>query len=233
MTSLPVKRNNFSAQTLNSDKYLCPPPSLYASPMRYHVFMKQNDKIKTYLFFGIPGSGKTNVLFKFLRQKILKEKQRRNGKIIEPPYEVLSFNSFNICASEMCRKICRMMSVPCKAEISKTPKDYSYNSYSPDKTYFVDTSGKLGDQKSVYNFFSKSAFAAKCFLAIPAIIDLQILSEILEQYSFLKDFQVVLTFCDFANDKRMNLISKFLEFRKIKIAARNNSGTIDGSLEFL
>ena len=192
--------------------------------------MKQDDKIKIYLLFGIPGSGKTNVLFKFLRQKILKERRRCNSKMTEPPYEVLSFNSFNICAGEMCRKICRMMSVPCKAEISKAPEDYSYRA---DKTYFVDTSGNLGKQKSVYDFFSKSVFAAKCFLAVPAIIDLQILSGLLEQYSFLKDFQVVLTFCDFANDKKINQISEFFESRKIRIAARNTSGIIDGSLEFL
>ena len=78
-----------------------------------------------------------------------------------------------------------MMSVPCKTEISKAPEDYSY---SPDKTYFIDTSGNLGKQKSVYDFFSKSVFAAKCFLAVPAIIDLQILSGILEQYSLFKGF---------------------------------------------
>lgn len=148
----------------------------------------------------------------------------------EPPYEVISFNGFNICAGEMCRKICRMMSVPCKTEISKAPEDYSYRA---DKTYFVDTSGNLGKQKSVYDFFSKSVFAAKCFLAVPAIIDLQILSGILNQYSFLKDFQVVLTFCDFANDKKINHISEFFESRKIRIAARNTSGIIDESLEFL
>lgn len=194
------------------------------------LLMKQDDKIRTYLFFGIPGSGKSNVLFKFLRQKVIEEKRRNKSKIIEPPYEVVSFNSFNICASEMCQKICHMMSVPCKAEISKTPKDYRY---SPDKTYFIDTSGKLGEQKSVYDFFSKSAFAAKYFLAIPAVIDLQILSGILELYSFLKDFQVVLTFCDFADDKKMNQISKLLKSLKIKIAGLNTSGTIDGSLEFL
>ena len=198
-------------------------------PFVIMLLMKQDDKIRTYLFFGIPGSGKSNVLFKFLRQKILEEKRHSNGKMTESPYEVLSFNSFNICAGEMCRKICRMMSVTCKAEISKAPKDYSY---SPNKTYFVDTSGKLGDQKAVYDFFSKSAFAAKCFLAIPAIIDLQILSGILEQYSFLKDFKVVLTFCDFANDKKINQISKFFESNKIKITARNTSGTINDSLEF-
>lgn len=205
-------------------------PSLYASLMRYHARMKQDDKIRSYLFFGITGSGKTNVLFKFLRQKILEKKRRVNGNMTEPPYEVIPFNSFNICAEEMCRKICRIMSVPCKTGISKTPKDYSY---SPDKTYFIDTSGKLGEQKSVYDFFSKSAFAAKYFLAIPAVIDLQILSGILELYSFLKDFQVVLTFCDFADDKKMNQISKLLKSLKTKIAARNTSGTIDGSLEFL
>lgn len=205
-------------------------PSLYASPMRYYLLMKQDDKIRIYLFFGIPGSGKSNVLFKFLRQKILEKKRRVNGNMTEPPYEVISFNDFNICAGEMCRKICRMMSVPCKAEISKTPKDYSY---SPDKTYFIDTSGKLDEQKSVYDFFSKSDFAAKYFLAIPAVIDLQILSGILEQYSFLKDFQIVLSFCDFADDKKMNQVSKFLESQKIKIAGLNTSGTIDGSLEFL
>lgn len=206
-------------------------PSLYASLIRYHVLMNQNDKIKIYLFFGIPGSGKTNVLFKFLRQKILEEKRRGNGNMTErSPYEVISFNSFNICAEEMCRKICRMMSVPCKAEISKTPKDYSY---SPDKTYFIDTSGKLDEQKSVYDFFSKSDFAAKYFLAIPAVIDTSVLTGILEEYSFLKDFQIVLTFCDFADDKKMNQISEFFESRKIRIAARNNSGAIDGSLEFL
>ena len=182
------------------------------------------------MFIGIPGSGKSNVLFKFLRQKILEEKRFGNDKRIESPCEVLSFNSFNICAGEMCRKICRMMSVPCKAKVSKTPEDYSY---SPDKKYFIDTSGKLSDQKLVYDFFSKSVFAAKCFLAIPAIIDLQILSGILEQYSFLKDFQVVLTFCDFANDKKINQISEFFESRKIRIEARNTSGIIDGSLEFL
>lgn len=170
------------------------------------------------------------MLFKFLRQKILEEERRVNGKMTEPPYEVISFNSFNICAEEMCRKICRMMSIPCKTGISKTPKDYSY---SPDKKYFIDTSGKLGEQKSVYDFFSKSDFAAKYFLTIPAVIDLQILRGILEQYSFLKDFQVVLTFCDFADGKKMNQISEFFESRKIRIAARNNSGTIDGSLRFL
>ena len=182
------------------------------------------------MFIGIPGSGKSNVLFKFLRQRILEEKRCDNSKKIEQSYEVLSFNDFNICAGEMCRKICRMMSVPCKTEISKAPEDYSYRA---DKTYFVDTSGNLGEQKSVYDFFSKSVFAAKCFLAVPAIIDLQILSGILEQYSFLKDFQVVLTFCDFTNDKKINQISEFFESRKIRIAARNNSSTIDGSLEFL
>lgn len=170
------------------------------------------------------------MLFKFLRKRILEEKRCDNSKKIEQSYEVISFNDFNICAGEMCRKICRMMSVPCKTEISKAPEDYSY---SPDKTYFVDTSGDLGKQKSVYDFFSKSVFAAKCFLAVPAIIDLQILSGILEQYSFLKDFQVVLTFCDFANDKKINQISEFFESRKIRIAARNTSGIIDGSLEFL
>lgn len=229
--------NGIKLKKYNEEKYTFinsfiknPKPSLYASLIRYHVRMKQDDKIKIYLLFGIPGSGKTNVLFKFLRQKILKEKRRCNEKIIEPPYEVLSFNSFNICAGEMCRKICRMMSVPCKTEISKAPEDYSY---SPDKTYFVDTSGNLGKQKSVYDFFSKPVFAAKCFLAVPAIIDLQILSGILEQYSFLKDFQVVLTFCDFTNDKKINQISEFFESRKIRIAARNTSGIIDGSLEFL
>lgn len=205
-------------------------PSLYASLMRYHARMKQDDKIRSYLFFGITGSGKTNVLFKFLRQKILEKKRRVNGNMTEPPYEVIPFNSFNICAEEMCRKICRIMSVPCKTGISKTPKDYSY---SPDKTYFIDTSGKLGEQKTVYDFFSKSDFAAKYFLAIPAVIDLQILSGILEQYSFLKDFQIVLSFCDFADDKKMNQVSKFLESQKIKIAGLNTSGTIDGSLEFL
>lgn len=205
-------------------------PSLYASLMRYHARMKQDDKIRSYLFFGITGSGKTNVLFKFLRQKILEKKRRVNGNMTEPPYEVISFNDFNICAGEMCRKICRIMSVPCKAGINKLPKDYSY---SPDKTYFVDTSGNLGKQKSVYDFFSKSVFAAKCFLAVPAIIDLQILSGILEQYSFLKDFQVVLTFCDFANEKKINQISEFFESRKIRIEARNTSGIIDESLEFL
>ena len=170
------------------------------------------------------------MLFKFLRQRILEEKRCDNSKMTEPPYEVVSFNSFNICAGEMCQKICRMMSVPCKTEISKAPEDYSY---SPDKKYFIDTSGNLGKQKSVYDFFSKSIFAAKCFLAVPAIIDLQILSGILDQYSFLKDFQVVLTFCDFANDKKINQISEFFESRKIRIAARNTSGIIDESLEFL
>lgn len=198
--------------------------------MHYYMLMKQDDKTRTYMFIGIPGSGKSNVLFKFLRQKILEEKRFDNDKRIEPPCEVISFNDFNICAGEMCRKICRMMSVPCKTEISKAPEDYSYRA---DKTYFVDTSGNLGKQKSVYDFFSKSVFAAKCFLAVPAIIDLQILSGILEQYSFLKDFQVVLTFCDFANDKKINQISEFFESRKIRIAARNTSGIIDGSLEFL
>ena len=207
-----------------------PKPSLYASLMHYYMLMKQDNKTRTYMFIGIPGSGKSNVLFKFLRQRILEEKRCDNSKKIEQSYEVLSFNDFNICAGERCRKICRMMSVPCKTEISKAPEDYSY---SPDKTYFVDTSGNLGKQKSVYDFFSKSVFAAKCFLAVPAIIDLQILSGILEQYSFLKDFQVVLTFCDFANDERMKQISEFFESRKIRIAARNNSSTIDGSLEFL
>lgn len=103
--------------------------------------MKQNDKIGTYLFFGIPGSGKSNVLFKFLRQKIPEKKRHDNGKMTKPSYEVISFNKFNICAAEICRKTCRMMSVPCKTDISKTPKDYSY---SLDKAYFVDTSGKLG-----------------------------------------------------------------------------------------
>lgn len=207
-----------------------PEPSLYASLMHYYMLMKQDNKTRTYMFIGIPGSGKTNMLFKFLRRKVIDEKRRGNGKIIEPPYEVVSFNSFNICAGEMCRKICRMMSVPCKTEISKAPEDYSY---SPDKKYFIDTSGKLSDQKLVYDFFSKSVFAAKCFLAVPAIIDLQILSGILEQYSFLKDFQVVLTFCDFADDKKINQISEFFESRKIRIAARNTSGIIDESLEFL
>lgn len=205
-------------------------PSLYASLMRYHARMKQDDKIRSYLFFGITGSGKTNVLFKFLRQKILEKKRRVNGNMTEPPYEVISFNDFNICAGEMCRKICRIMSVPCKAGINKLPKDYSY---SPDKTYFIDTSGKLGEQKTVYDFFSKSDFAAKYFLAIPAVIDTSVLTGILEEYSFLKDFQIVLTFCDFADDKKMNQISEFFESRKIRIAARNNSGAIDGSLEFL
>lgn len=194
------------------------------------MLMKQDNKTRTYMFIGIPGSGKSNVLFKFLRQKILEKRRHDNGKMTEPPYEVISFNGFNICAGEMCRKICRMMSVPCKAKVSKTPEDYSY---SPNKKYFIDTSGDLGKQKSVYDFFSKSVFAAKCFLAVPAIIDLQILSGILEQYSFLKDFQVVLTFCDFANDKKINQISEFFESRKIRIAARNTSGIIDGSLEFL
>lgn len=204
--------------------------SLYATPVRYHVRMKQNDKIGTYLFFGIPGSGKTNVLFKFLRRKVIEEKRCGNGKMTEPPYEVISFNDFNICTGEICQKICRMMSVPCKADINKNPKDYSYSS---DKTYFIDTSGKLGKQKVIYDFFSKSAFSAKCFLAIPAVIDLQILSGILEQYSFLKDFKVVLTFCDFADDKKINQISEFFKSRKVRIAARNNSSTIDGSMEFL
>lgn len=170
------------------------------------------------------------MLFKFLMRKVIEEKRCGNGKMTEPPYEVISFNDFNICTSEICQKICRMMSVPCKAEISKAPEDYNYR---PDKTYFIDTSGKLGDQKLVYDFFSKSAFAAKYFLAIPAIIELQILSGVLEQYSFLKDFQVVLTFCDFANDKKINQISEFFESRKLKIAARNNSGTINDSLKFL
>ena len=169
--------------------------------MHYYILMKQDNKIKTYLFIGIPGSGKSNVLFKFLRQKILEKRRHDNGKMTEPPCEVLSFNDFNICAGEMCRKICRMMSVPCKTEIS--------------------------------DFFSKSVFAAKCFLAVPAIIDLQILSGILEQYSFLKDFQVVLTFCDFATDKKINQLSEFFESRKIKITALNTSGTINGSMEFL
>lgn len=170
------------------------------------------------------------MLFKLLRRKILKEKRRGNGKITEPSYEVISFNSFNICAKEMCRKICRMMSVPCKAKISKIPEDYIYRE---DKTYFVDTSGNLGDQKSVYDFFSKSVFATKCFLAVPAVIDISVLTKILDQYSFLKDFQVVLTFCDFANDKKINQLSEFFQSRKIRIAARNISGTIDGSMEFL
>lgn len=129
--------------------------------------MKQDNKTRTYMFIGIPGSGKSNVLFKFLRQKILEKKRHSNGKMTEPPYEVISFNGFNICASEMCRKICRMMSVPCKTEISKTPEDYSY---SPDKKYFIDTSGKLGDQKLVYDFFSKSIFAAKCFLQFQRLL---------------------------------------------------------------
>ena len=48
-----------------------------------------------------------------------------------------------------------------------------------------------------------------------------------------KDFQVVLTFCDFANEKKINQISEFFESRKIRIAARNTSGIIDESLEFL
>lgn len=198
--------------------------------MHYYMLMKQDNKTRTYMFIGIPGSGKSNVLFKFLRKRILEEKRCDNSKKIEQSYEVISFNGFNICAGEMCRKICRMMSVPCKADINKNPKDYSYRA---DKTYFVDTSGNLGKQKSVYDFFSKSVFVAKCFLAIPAIIDLQILSGILEQYSFLKDFKVVLTFCDFANDKKINQISEFFESRKIRIAARNTSGIIDESLEFL
>ncbi len=229
--------NGIKLKKYNEEKYTFinsftknPKPSLYASLIRYNARMKQDDKIKIYLFFGIPGSGKTNMLFKFLRRKVIDEKRRGNGKIIEPPYEMISFNSFNICAGEVCRKICRMMSVPCKTEISKAPEDYSY---SPDKTYFVDTSGNLGKQKSVYDFFSKSIFVAKCFLAVPAIIDLQILNGILEQYSFLKDFQVVLTFCDFANDKKINQISEFFESRKIRIEARNTSGIIDESLEFL
>lgn len=229
--------NGIKLKKYNEEKYTFinsftknPKPSLYASLIRYHVRMKQDDKIKIYLLFGIPGSGKTNVLFKFLKRKVIEEKRHSNGKMTEPPYEVVSFNSFNICTGEMCQKICRMMSVPCKAEISKAPKDYSYRA---DKTYFVDTSGKLSDQKLVYDFFSKSVFVAKCFLVIPAVIDLQILSGILEQYSFLKDFQVVLTLCDFANDKKINQISEFFESRKIRIAARNTSGIIDGSLEFL
>lgn len=170
------------------------------------------------------------MLFKFLRRKIIEEKRHGNDKKIEPPYEVISFNNFNICAGEMCKKICRMMSVSCKADIRKTPNDYIY---SPDNTYFVDTSGKLGEQKLVYDFFSNGSFAAKCFLIIPAVIDIQILSGILEKYSFLKDFQAVLTLCDFADEEKINQISEFFESHKLKIAAHNTSGTIDGSLSFL
>ena len=99
MTSLPVKRNYFSAQTLNSGKYLSQ-PSLYASLMHYYILMKQDNKTRTYMFIGIPGSGKSNVLFKFLRQKILEKRRHDNGKMTEPPYEVISFNDFNICAGK-------------------------------------------------------------------------------------------------------------------------------------
>ena len=111
--------NGIKLKKYNEEKYTFinsftknPKPSLYASLIRYHVRMKQDDKIKIYLFIGIPGSGKSNVLFKFLRQKILEKRRHDNGKMTEPSYEVISFNDFNICAGEMCRKICRMMSVP-------------------------------------------------------------------------------------------------------------------------
>ena len=128
--------------------------------MHYYILMKQDNKTRTYMFIGIPGSGKSNVLFKFLRQKILEKRRHDNGKMTEPPCEVISFNDFNICAGEMCRKICRMMSVPCKTEISKAPEDYSY---SPDKTYFVDTSGDLGKQKICIRFLFKIRVCRKMF----------------------------------------------------------------------
>lgn len=31
--------------------------------MHYYMLMKQDNKTRTYMFIGIPGSGKTNVLF--------------------------------------------------------------------------------------------------------------------------------------------------------------------------
>lgn len=128
--------------------------------MHYYMLMKQDNKTRTYMFIGIPGSGKSNMLFKFLRQKILEKRRHGNGKMTEPPYEVISFNDFNICAGEMCRKICRMMSVPCKTEISKAPEDYSLQ---PGQNLFCRHKRRPWQAKICIRFLFKIRVCRKMF----------------------------------------------------------------------
>ena len=89
--------------------------------------------------FGLPGVGKTNVLFKLAHFY--------NQNNIAPNVTLISANDFTLGQDAICEKFCNIVKIPFIS--CKNLEDFNYES---DKTYFIDFGAKQSDQEKIFEF---------------------------------------------------------------------------------
>lgn len=169
--------------------------------------------------FGLPGVGKTNVLFKLAHFY--------NQNNIAPNVTLISANDFTLGQDAICEKFCNIVKIPFIS--CKNSKDFNYES---DKTYFIDFGAKQSDQEKIFEFFDSGDFNFFPIFIIPAAMSFSSLKQhVGMKYQKLNSFYIILTFCDLASNKAKKFYEKFLEKNCNLVLGYNSSGYLHKGLE--
>ena len=170
--------------------------------------------------YGIPGSGKSNVLFKLAY----------NAKICRSNITLLSANKSTIAQNKVCERFCNLANITLESKSEKQLFEYSYK---PGQAYYIDIGSNFREQKTVYDYFCSDTFDFYPILIIPAYMDYEVVKKILDQYHFFNAFNIILTFCDFVSKERIESFSSFISNHKGKLIGINKSWNLNRGLEFM
>ena len=170
--------------------------------------------------YGIPGSGKSNVLFKLAYY----------AKICRSNITLLSANKSTIAQDKVCERFCNLANIILESKSEK--KLFEYN-YKPGQTYYIDIGSNFREQKKVYDNFCSDAFDFYPIFIIPAYMDFEVVKKILDQYHFFNAFNIILTFCDFVSEERIESFKYFISNHKGKLIGINKSWNLNRGLELM
>ena len=178
------------------------------------IFIAMRTKI--IMTFGLPGVGKTNVLFKLCYHKLKEDSPEQKLVLISANYCTMGQNY-------ICQKFCKIINIQFESRLKEKLTDFNYNS---DTTYFIDFGSTLKDQKYIYDFFNSGNFNFYPVLTIPAFMEFSIVESVLSQFSFMNTPQILLTFCDYVSKSRIIEFESYLKKLNASIIGFNNSSNL-------
>jgi len=161
------------------------------------------------MFVGPTGVGKTTTLAKIAAKYLINHKKNIG---------LITADTYRIAAVEQLKTYAEILGVP--LYVSYTPEDMSdaIMKYSDKDLILIDTAGRSHKNKSQFEELKEFVEASKAdeiFLVMSASTSLRNCREILQAYSFIKDYKIILTKADEVPELGIVLNIKYLSDKKL------------------
>lgn len=166
------------------------------------ISLKKEQKI--YFFIGATGVGKTTTLAKIASKLVLDE---------EKNIGLITSDTYRIAAVEQLKIYSNILQLPLEIAYNKDDMIKALNKFNNKDIILVDTAGRNhNDLEQIEELDSilSSAYTKEIFLLISGNLDYNLLETLVDRYSFLEDFNLIITKIDEVGNYGSLLNAKYL-----------------------